>query len=51
MEWGFQGRFYRDGQTPTSEGHHSESSDLSKSQNIRENDGEKKTLGGKGQLG
>jgi hypothetical protein len=51
MEGGFQGRFYRDGQTPTSEGHHSESSDLRKSQNIRENDGEKKTLGGKGQLG
>jgi hypothetical protein len=30
---------------------HLESSDLSKSQNIGENDGEKKTLGGKGQHG
>jgi hypothetical protein len=46
---GFQGRFHRDGQTPTSEGHHSKSSDLSKSQNIRENNREKKMLGGKGQ--
>jgi hypothetical protein len=48
---GFQGRFHRDGQIPTSDGHHSESSDLSKPQNIRENDREKKTLGGKGQHG
>jgi hypothetical protein len=46
-----QGRFRRDGQIPTSEGHHSESSDLSKPQNIGEIDGEKKTLGGKGQHG
>jgi hypothetical protein len=45
---GFQGRFHKDGQTLTSEEHHSESSDLRKSQNIRENDREKKTLGGKG---
>jgi hypothetical protein len=48
---GFQGRFRRDGQIPISEGHHSESSYLSKSQNIREIDGEKKMLGGKGQHG
>jgi hypothetical protein len=46
---GFQGRFRRDGQIPTSEGHHLESTNLSKPQNIRENNGEKKTLGGKGQ--
>jgi hypothetical protein len=51
MEGGSKGRFHSDGQTLTSEGHHSESSDLSKSQDIRENDGEKKTLGGKGQHG
>jgi hypothetical protein len=51
MEGGFQGRFHRDEQTLTSEGHHSESSDLNKSQNIGENDGEKKTLGGKDQHG
>jgi hypothetical protein len=51
MEGGFQGRFHRDGQIPTIEGHHSESSDLSKPQNIGENDGEKNTLGGKGQHG
>jgi hypothetical protein len=51
MKGGFQGRSHRDRQTPTSEGHHSESSDLNKSQNIGENDREKKTLGGKGQHG
>jgi hypothetical protein len=51
MEGGFKGRFHRDGQILISEGHHSESSDLSKPQNIGENDGEKKTLGGKGQHG
>jgi hypothetical protein len=33
------------------EGHHSKSSDLNKPQNIGEIDGEKKTLGGKGQHG
>jgi hypothetical protein len=49
MEGGFQGRFHRDGQTPTSEGHHSELSDLNKSQNIGESNEEKKTLGGKSQ--
>jgi hypothetical protein len=48
---GFQRRFHRDGQTPTSEGHHLESSDLSKSQNIGENPREKNMLGGKGQHG
>jgi hypothetical protein len=48
---GFQERFHRDEQIPTSEGHHSESSDLSKPQNKGEIDGEKKTLGGKGQHG
>jgi hypothetical protein len=44
MEGGFQGRFHREGQIPTSEGHHSGSSDLSKPQNKGEIDGEKKTL-------
>jgi hypothetical protein len=43
MEGGFEGRFHRDEQIPTSEGHHLESSDLSKPQNIGETDGEKKT--------
>jgi hypothetical protein len=49
MEVGFQGRFHRDEQILTGEGHHSESSDSTKPQNIEENDEEKKTLGGKGQ--
>jgi hypothetical protein len=38
---GFQGRFHRDGQTQTSEAHHSGSSGLSKFQNIGGNDEEK----------
>jgi hypothetical protein len=40
--WGLQGRFHRDGQILTSEGHHLESSDLSKPQNIGEINGEKR---------
>jgi hypothetical protein len=44
MEGGFQERFRRDRQISTSEGHDLESSDLSKPQNIGENDREKKML-------